>query len=144
MSLRASDRFALAMECAVILFLCAAIPGAFWVWRHGGQGMLAYSPAVGLPGGAALIFIAVGVTVSGLFAVDRIAFPLNVTLPIVFTTLLLATHAIWTQITTRGSSIAALPEGLREADVWAHPGLLGLTVFLQFAALSGVAVLKRR
>lgn len=135
-------RLALALDCAALLFPPAAGLGALHVWQRGAGGVFAYLTVIALAAAAALLFVFIALVVPGLLAVGRIAFPLNLTLPLVYGLLLLTLHHLW--LASWGGGVLALPEAARRADVWSRPSLIGLVMLVQFAALTGVGWWKRR
>ncbi|HEY0867429.1 MAG TPA: hypothetical protein VGE01_08625 [Fimbriimonas sp.] len=130
-----------AAECALLLFLCPAAIGAYAVWRQGAQDFSAYSVVLGIPATASLALVLASELAPGLLGNGRLSFPLNLTLPIAYLPLLLASLVLWT--TNRGS-IEATPEMLLPAHLWRNPLLLAATFAGQVVLLTLVMIARRQ
>jgi hypothetical protein len=115
-----SARLHLAVECALVLFACTAGPATVQVWLTRAEAS-GYWMVVGVPLCAAVVFILLSLTLPALYAVSGLRYPLQVTLPVVYTCLLPVCAALWT---TTPEELMANFESTRYAFVWQQPGAL--------------------
>jgi|GEM_PF-2206498 len=130
----------LALTCAGVLYGVASAVGAGLLWTNGVRDVLSFMVVLGVAASATILFIVAGLTVPNLFAVGRIAFPLNLTLPVVYVLLLVVSVLLWT---STGSALVLVPEPLLPARLWAVPKVLGMTAVLQCVMLSGLAAISK-
>jgi len=133
------DRFVLACQCGLILYACCAGYGAYMVWHSNPSSKASYGIVLGFPAIATLVFLAVSMIVPGLYAPRRMKFPLNFTLPLVYTSLLILTVIL---CTSTGNSLILPFEQLKIAKFWLSPAVLALLVFSQVVCLSAMVILK--
>lgn len=115
-----TSRLHLAIECALILFACTAGPATVQVWLNHAE-VSGYWMVVGVPLCAAVAFVFLSLAVPALYSVGGLRYPLQVTLPVVYTCLLPVCAALWT---TTPEELIANFEPMRYAFVWQQPGAL--------------------
>jgi len=109
------------------------------VWHSNPSSKASYGIVLGFPAIATLVFLAVSMIVPGLYAPRRMKFPLNFTLPLVYTSLLILTVIL---CTSTGNSLILPFEQLKIAKFWLSPAVLALLVFSQVVCLSAMVILK--
>jgi hypothetical protein len=124
----------------MLLFGCSGTLGAYRIWRQGANRITDYSVAIGIPATASVALIVAALIAPNLVAPGRLRFPLNLTLPIAYLPLMLASLVMWT--TNRGS-IQATPEVLLPARLWAEPGLLAASFASQTILLTLLVAARR-
>lgn len=97
--------------------------------------------ALAMPASATLLFGLVGIAVPGLFATKRLRFPLPLTLPLVYATLLVVSVVLWT---TQARPLFSVPQALRIAGFWTEGQTLSILVVAQALTLSILAWLDQR
>lgn len=137
--MRAKTETGFVFELTLLLFICAAAVGIWFVSRQPDANRSTYLVVVGLPVSAASLFAFSCFLVPDLVAPRRVVFPLPVTLPLVYSLLIIVSVVLWT---TNGSSIVATDPTLNRAMLWSQPLPLGMTVALQCLVLSVVALKK--
>lgn len=100
------------------------------------------SPVVlfALPGVATLMFLLVTYLVPSVLAPRRIAFPLNVTLPVIYCTVLVVCVTLFT---SSGTALFQVADALMLGRIWAQPGVLAQVAVSQMCALTVLAALSR-
>ncbi len=132
-------RYAVAGQCAAIQFAIASFVGCFHVWRQGAGSPAVYFVIAAIPLSAALLLIGLAALLPNFVGVGSIRFPLNVTMPLAFAAVTVATVMLWT---TTGNGLVATPEILRSANLWVNASLLSVTTLAQFLVLSLVALAR--
>ena len=139
-----SVRLTLGLELSFILFLCCAAIAVVHTLKSGAGGLLAYSVVLSVPAFAWVGLVVLSCAVPQLLSPGRLAFPLNLTLPAIFTALLLLIHAL---VMRTGNSIIAPSDRLLPAVMWGQPLFLGISFVLGALALStmlAIALANRR
>lgn len=131
----------LVLATAALLLAIALGYSFVYLDRSGVQDPASRLIVLGLPISAALLYVAIGIIVPGLFARRRLAFPLNVTLPIVYASLLVLSVLLWT---SPGNALVAVNEVVRPARVWLTPYELVRLGLLQALALTVPIAFRRR
>ncbi len=129
------QRWQLSLECVLVLFACSAGPASLLVWLNGAEASGAYWMMIGVPATASAAFVAISLLVPGLFAVGGLRFPLQITLPLTFSSLILLSAAMWT---TTPEEIVSSFDVIRFARLWQQPGALLITLG---AEMFGMAIL---
>ena len=137
---RSTQQIAVIFQSAAVLFGCAA---AFGIARL--QQLPTREPGstlvvMALPISATLLFLLVAFLVPSLTATQRLAFPLNVTLPLVFGAMTVVSVVLWT---TTGSALFQVPGVLRLAETWSHPFSLVVVAAAQGIALTLAGLITR-
>lgn len=130
---RLLDRLSIAIETSMLLFPSAAFVGVFHVWRQNPTHREVYAVVAGVPALAAFLFLLAAAFVPNLTAVKSFRFPLNVSLPLAFCGLLLASEMLWT---TSPNALSTGHEVLQFATLWTIPGVLIETLLLQVILLT--------
>jgi hypothetical protein len=124
-----------------MLLLCAVLIGAFRLYQEGFSGVLPYLVVLAVPFTAMAMLLGLALAVPSLTEIGRLAFPINLTFPLVFNALMLLAVTLWTQ---SSGSLVATHEILRPAKVWAEPAMLGASLAGQVVLLSLATVLVRK
>lgn len=130
----------LVLQTAATLFAVAA---AFGLVRLRQLGLSGREPTVvilALPISATLLYVLAAFSIPSLLASRSLRFPLNLTLPVVFGALTLASVVLWT---TTGSAAFQVPEALQVAKVWSQAGTLATVAIAQSLALTALGFLQR-
>jgi hypothetical protein len=135
-----STRLTLGLELSFTLFLCSAAIALLHTWKTGTSNLLSYSVVLSVPAFAWVGLVVLGCVVPQLLSPGRLVFPLNLTLPAVYTALLLMIHAL---VMRTGNSIIAPSDRLLPAVMWGQPVFLGLSYFLGALALSATLAVAR-
>lgn len=133
-----SIRLSLSLELAFVMFLCSAAVGGARTLRLPGSDTLSYAVALGVPAVAWLLLVLLACILPSLVAPGRLAFPLNFTLPIVFTALTFLVHGL---VMRSGSTLTAPPDRLLPAVIWGQPGALLVALGAQIVSLSAFLML---
>ncbi len=134
-----SSRFILSLQCGMVMFACAAGYGGYITWETHSLPNFPFAILYGIPAVATIFFIVAGELIPGLFAPKRLAFPLTLTLPMVFNAFILLAATL---ITSTGNSLIAPFEQLKVARLWQSPAVLCLVGICQILCLSALASLK--
>lgn len=134
------DRLGLVVQLAAILFVCAAASGLYLL-RGGGATFTGMWIVMGPPASAGLLFVGSTLLFPNLLAPGRIAFPLNVTLPIVYALLTRVSVVLWA---SPASAAFAPYDPMVPALIWSRTDALAVVALLQCAVLSAVVVAKSR
>ena len=137
---RKQGQGSLALECTLVLFACSAGPGAFLVWLNHVEQAGAYIAVVGVPGSTALLFLAVSLIAPSLYSVDGLRFPLPITLPAAFCSMLPVTAMLWS---SPASSLVSEAEFLQFVHAWERPATLVIALATQVLALSLLTRLRQ-
>lgn len=124
--------FDLILETASILFFCAAAFAVVSLLRQNIRTPISLIVATSLPAAAALLLVIAALIVPGVYAVKKLSFPLNITLPLLHGSLIFMLAEL-----TRGSfGLEQPPEPLQPALAWSDVRFLALAVIGQFLVLS--------
>lgn len=134
------DRLSLVVQVAAILFACAAFSGLYLL-RGGGATFPGIWIVMGPPASAALLFVGSTLLFPNLLAPGRIAFPLNITLPVVYALLTRVSVVLWVSPT---SAAFAPFDPMMPALMWSRTDALAVVALLQCAVLSTLVVAKNR
>lgn len=129
------SRLILVLKSAGLLLLGSGITCAAFLGKAGVLSLPALGISLVIPGLATLLYLCVALAIPELFAGDKLQFPLNFTLPAVYTGLVLLTVTLISRI---GPTITRAPEALNVMGIWASwpllfasflAGALALTIF---------------
>jgi len=135
------DRLSFLVQTAALLFLCAAGAGYILVDRSLLRSPQEYAIFLGPPASASLLFVAAGVGFPHLLSPGRLAFPLNLTLPIVFPMLIRVSVILWA---SPSSAVFRAFDPLMPALSWTNAGPLALSALIQAIVLSVFVVAGNR
>ncbi len=135
-----STRLTLGLELSFTLFLCSAAIALVHTWKSGPGNLLSYSVVLSVPAFAWVGLVVLGCSVPQLLSPGRLAFPLNLTLPAIYTALLLMVHAL---VMRTGNSIIAPSDRLLPAVMWGQPIFLAMSLLLGALALSAILAVAR-
>jgi hypothetical protein len=133
-------RFGLSIESSFILFAISGVLAGFEFWRLHGQGWRVLAILVSVPALASLILVVICSMVPGVLATGRLRFPLNITLPVIHTLLIVVCTKILLT-TPNGAEIP--PEAMRPIELWLRWGVLASVLILEFAILTGLVATLR-
>lgn len=133
------SRLNLALETGIMLFVCAGAVAGTRLWKEGASDFLTFAVALSGPAVAAMLFVLLVFTMPALIAPGRIRFPLNVTLPIVYTLLIVMVAMLVLRV---GSGLSLPNERLRPISVWSQWNIPLIALVAQVVALSAFAVLR--
>jgi len=139
--LKTGDRLSLLVQVAAFLFLCAAGTGYALIDRSLIRSSEEVAIFLGPPASAALLFVASGLGFPNLMSPGRLAFPLNLTLPVVFALLIRVSVILWA---SPSSAAFRTLDPLMPALSWAQAGPLAISALVQCAILSVFAVAANR
>lgn len=139
--MRRGELLNLAAQLGAVLFLIAAVVGYLCLDRSQFNSWQDLAVLAGPVASASLLFVAAAMFAPGLLAPRRLAFPLNVTLPIVFAALVRASVVLWL---SPQSAVFATQEALRPAMVWTRPFPLIYAAVAQCFVLSCFALTARK
>lgn len=134
-----TNRLFLAVQLGAILFVCSAAFGVFQTSRLSPGNSLAYVFVLGIPASATILFILLATLLPGLLAVQGIKFPLNVTLPVVFAALTLASVVFWT---TPNLALINQVEIQTYGLIWKQPLQLGVAALAQMGILTFLTAVR--
>ncbi|MGV3614642.1 MAG: hypothetical protein ACO1SV_04820 [Fimbriimonas sp.] len=121
-----------------------SVAAAFGYVRLRQMGVMGFEPTVvvlALPISATLLYVLMTFLVPSLLAPGRIAFPLNLTLPVVYAALTVASVVLWT---TTGSAVFQVPDVLQVAQLWKQPATLVIVGIGQAITLTALGFLSRK
>ena len=128
----------LILETSSVLFFCGAAYAVFALYRQGITSAIELIVATSLPAAASLLLLFAAFVVPGLYAVRRLAFPLNITLPLLHGAMVFMLAEL-----TRGSfGLESPPKQLVPALAWSDVVFLGLAVVLQVVVLTFMLWIK--
>jgi hypothetical protein len=130
--------FYLVAEATSTLFATSMFLAVFKIWRDGAFPIGYYAVALSVPALASMTLLGLGLSFPSLFAVRKIAFPLNLTLPLIHVSLM----AVFMELIQTGIGLIRLPETLQGVTLWANPRMLFLSMFAQFLVLSALGLLR--
>lgn len=128
----------LILETSSALFLCGAAFAICSLIIRNMRDVTVLVVATSLPAAASLLMLVAALVVPGIYAVRRLAFPLNLTLPLVHGSLVFMLAEL-----TRGSfGMESMPPIFRSALLWGEPAFVSLAVVLQVFVLSMLILIK--
>jgi hypothetical protein len=122
------------------MFSLSAGPGAYQVWANRLEGEGAYWMMVGVPGTAAAAFLFLSLMFPQLYGSAGIKFPRQISLPLVFTSLLPTCAALWL---TTPQELQKNFDVIQFAKVWEQPGELMIALGAQILGITLVGLLRR-
>ena len=134
------SRFSLALQCSLVMFGCAGGYGGYIAYTKSNSDRLPWGVLIGIPAIAGMLFVLLSELIRSLFAPRKLIFPLPLTLPTVYLSLVYLTA---TMLTSTGNSLIAPFEQIRIARFWSTPSVLCLVAFSQVVCLSAMAMLKK-
>ena len=134
-----AKRMSLASRCALPMYACSAGYGGYVVFKDSSTPGSYLGIILGLPAIAMALMVILTATVPDLLAPQKLVFPLNITLPLVFSSLLLLTVLL---LTSTGSSLIIAHDRLRVAMFWANPTVIFLVTLSQILCLTVLALFK--
>ncbi len=135
-----NERVSVASETGVWLFVSSAVVGMYGAWRSDITQLGSLATIVSFPALASIFLLALAYVVPGVFAINAIRFPLNLTLPPLHVGI--CTLAV-TMATTIGPGLQKLPDDLLSAKVWLEPRFILTALVVQVIALSTLCAMKR-
>jgi len=128
----------LILETSSALFLCGAGFAVISLFIRGIHDFTALIVATSLPAAASLLLLIASLFAPGIYAVRKMAFPLNITLPLIHGSLVFMLAEL-----TKGSfGLEEPPAALRPALEWDNLPFLILAVVFQVVLLSALAAMK--
>ena len=128
----------LILETSSALFLCGAAFAICSLVLRNVHDLTVLIVATSLPAAASLLMLVASLIVPGIYAVRRLSFPLNLTLPIIHGSLVFMLAEL-----TRGSfGMESPPAIFRSALLWAELPFLGLAMVFQVFVLSVLVAIK--
>jgi hypothetical protein len=137
---RQEDRVGLIVRTAGWLFLSSAALGYFLLNRAEYPALRDYAVVLGPLASATLVYIAASLAIRDLHAPGRLVFPLNLTLPVVFTLLIRVSVILWA---SPSGPAFRTPDALLPALVWTNPLALALLALIQCALLTLLSFVSR-
>jgi hypothetical protein len=123
----------IAFLSGILLFYCAAALGCYLVWQTKPENITPYMLAIAIPFFSLLPFWMISSAVPNLYALRKLKFPITLTLPIVYTVILVLSATLWGNT---GNSLVRPNPVLDALSMWFNPVLLLLLIILQFVVLS--------
>lgn len=130
--------FGLVLELSMLLFVTGGSFAAFSLWREGPESHFSYIAVLSVPAAASLLLNVLGIIVPGVFAVGRIAFPLNITLPLVHGALCI----LVAELSRSAFGITAVPPRLQAALKWGDLRFVFFAALGQFVVLTLLTLLR--
>lgn len=128
----------LILESSSALFICGAAFAVISLYLQGERSIVALVVATSLPAAASLLLLVVALLIPGVFAVGKLAFPLNITLPVIHSSMVYMLAEL-----TRGSfGVLRPPQQLEAALRWDNIGFLGMCVVFQILLLSALVAMR--
>lgn len=128
----------LILESSSALFICGAIFIVAYLFLRGERSPITLIVATSLPAAASLLLLIVALIVPGVYAVGKMAFPLNLTLPMIHCSIVYMLAQL-----TRGSfGLERPPEQLDGALLWSNLGFIGLCLVFQILLLSLLTAIR--
>jgi hypothetical protein len=123
------------------VLLLAAIGSSFaHIWKAGPFTFQVASVGLIIPAMTTVLFLCVSIGVPDLYAVDRLRFPLNLTLPAIHTAMLFLSTTLVSRV---GLSISRVPDNFNIISVWSEPRVLVITFVAGVLCLSVLGLLDR-
>lgn len=133
--------FLFGLNTASQLFTVTAVPFVLFLLANGVRALPAFVIGCFPVAAAAVVFAIVTLLVPGLVAGNKLRFPLNLTLPVVYVGLILVMSEVMATLRT---PVALLGEEPRIDQFWSMPLVLVLTFVVQVVALTVSASLAGR
>jgi hypothetical protein len=133
MARKGQGALSIAGVCGVTLFLCSAAVGAFHVYMSRPVDVLPYALVIAVPFMTTISFLLVSALVPTMYGGGKLVFPVTVTLPIVYSVLVMVSATLWS---TTGSSLVRPQPILDVIGVWFNPTVVMLTVVIEFVVLT--------
>lgn len=128
----------LILETSSALFICGAAFAVISLFIRGIHDLTALVVATSLPAAASLLLLIAALLAPGIYAVRRLAFPLNVTLPLIHGSIIFMLAEL-----TKGSfGMEQPPSKLMPALAWDSLPFLALAVVFQIVLLSLLSAMK--
>lgn len=128
----------LILETSSALFICGAAFAVVSLFLHGIRDLTALIVATSLPAAASLLLLVSALLAPGIYAVRRMAFPLNFTLPLIHGSIVYMLAEL-----TKGSfGMEQPPQRLLPALAWDDLPFLALAIIFQILLLSALAAMK--
>jgi hypothetical protein len=128
----------LILETSSALFICGAAFAVISLFIRGIHDLTGLVVATSLPAAASLLLLIAALLAPGIYAVRRLAFPLNVTLPLIHGSMIFMLAEL-----TKGSfGMEQPPSKLMPALAWDSLPFLALSVAFQIVLLSLLAAMK--
>lgn len=128
----------LILETSSVLFLCGTAFAIFSFMTRGAASTIPLIIAASLPAAASLLLVIAGILFPSVYAVKRLSFPLNLTLPLMHCSIVFMLAEL-----TRGSfGLERLPDLLVPALAWGDIRFLALACLGQVLVLSLMIALK--
>ena len=134
-------RATLILESAFALMLCSAGVCLSYLWYGGGVTLPTISVALMIPAITTVLFLCVSIGVPDLYAPGSLRFPLTLTLPILYVSMLLLTMMLMSRI---GLSITRVQENLVAIGVWANGWILATAFVTGAMCLWGLGSLSQK
>jgi hypothetical protein len=136
---RAGRAFGVAVEASAVLVLVSCALAAFHYWRGGLENTLELAALLFVPVLASVILPLVAALVHDLVAPMRLAFPLNLTLPVVHTVFIIVIQAAVGAV----GNVLEQPNELQRAVLyWARLDVLGKQLLFQGLVLTVLIALR--
>jgi hypothetical protein len=126
-------RARLVLDSASWCYLAAGLVVCWNIWRIGATSILDWGVSLSIPSAAILLYWLVSLLVPSLYAPRRLVFPLNLTLPAVYVSLMVLCVALGTRV---GSALVALPEPMQLMARLANGTVLLESYFVAVALLT--------
>ena len=124
----------LILESSSALFLCGAAFAVVSLFVKGERSPISLVVATSLPAAASLLLLVIALLVPSIYAVGRMAFPLNITLPVIHSSIVFMLAQL-----TRGSfGVEKPPSQLDGAMSWANIGFLVICLVFQILLLTAL------
>ena len=134
------ELLSLAGVSGITMFFCAAAIGAYHVRALGATELYSYAFVLAVPFMTVVSFMFVSAMAPKLYALGRLAFPLTLSLPIVYCLLMVVSTVLWS---STGNSLVRPHPALDVLAIWFNPTVLLLVTAIQFVALTLVGKLIR-
>lgn len=133
-------RSLLITESTCVLLIAAAAASFSHLWRGGVISIPVIGASLIVPVIASLMFVCISVSVPDLYAVGKLRFPINVTLPCVYVSILILTLILISRV---GPSIMRVPEKLNAINIWSDGWVLMATLVTGIVCLSALGAFIR-
>ncbi len=128
----------LILETSSALFICGAGFAVISLFLRGIHDVIPLIVATSLPAAASLLLLISSLLVPGIYAIRRLAFPLNLTLPLIHGSMVFMLAEL-----TKGSfGMEEPPRALLPALAWDNLSFLLMAVLFQIGLLTALAAMK--
>lgn len=121
------------------MMLCAAGACLSHLWKSGPLTLQIASVALIVPAMSTVLYLGTSLGVPDLYALNRLRFPLTVTLPLIYTAMLLLSATLISRV---GLSITRMPDTFAAINVWADWWVLAITFAAGAICLSLLGVFE--